>query len=295
MDYNGPKSSTIDRLYGDFTQWHVLGLEWSPQGVVWTYDGMAWSSVTDPTKVPSAPLALGMQTAAGPCGSPPDTFHPCPDSRTPSVSVYEIDWVRQYTYNSAGTPLLPALPVYKGATLNNKAPKPKHGGTPNPPSGGGGGGGGGGGHTAPVRVIKLTPSVWAGHHTVIRKKHRLSPMSWSKSLAAVALTQVKACSPVSSAKVNVKAFKSMRPRLDISSWTNEASSWSCATNKCSRGKTCSHYLKIMNAANAKVGCAAAICHSNSPFGSANPNWTLLVCEYGKALKAGVRPFAASKC
>jgi beta-glucanase (GH16 family) len=81
-----------NRIAGDFTQWHTVGLEWTPGSAVFTLDGQPWASVTGEA-VPSEPMALALQTQAWYCGH---TWEACPDETTPPVVNLQVDWVVAY-------------------------------------------------------------------------------------------------------------------------------------------------------------------------------------------------------
>jgi beta-glucanase (GH16 family) len=91
----GPRNSQIQRtLLGDFTRWHVLGVEWTPGRLDYTIDGRVWAVVRS-RAVPSEPMELDLQAQAGTCG---DQFAPCPDRSTPARVNADIDWVAAYAY-----------------------------------------------------------------------------------------------------------------------------------------------------------------------------------------------------
>jgi beta-glucanase (GH16 family) len=93
----GTDDSQLQRtVRGDFTRWHVLGVQWTPGNLVYTMDGRSWAAVTM-RAVPNQPMELDLQTQAGTCG---DASAPCPDRTTPGLVRAEIDWVRAYTYRA---------------------------------------------------------------------------------------------------------------------------------------------------------------------------------------------------
>jgi beta-glucanase (GH16 family) len=81
-----------NRIPGDFTQWHTVGLEWTPGSIVFTLDGEPWARVTG-AAVPSEPMALVLQSQAWYCGHP---WEACPDQTTPPVVNLQVDWVVAY-------------------------------------------------------------------------------------------------------------------------------------------------------------------------------------------------------
>ena len=91
----GRENSQIQRTrFGNFTRWHVLGVEWTPDRLDYTIDGRVWSAVRSST-VPHEPMELDLQAQAGTCG---DQFAPCPDRHTPGLVNADIDWVAAYAY-----------------------------------------------------------------------------------------------------------------------------------------------------------------------------------------------------
>lgn len=84
--------SIEDRVGGDFTQWHTVGVEWTAGSAVFTLDGQPWATVTGPA-VPSEPMALALQSQAWYCGHP---WQACPDASTPPVVNLQVDWVVAY-------------------------------------------------------------------------------------------------------------------------------------------------------------------------------------------------------
>ena len=92
----GANNDTIQRnVTGDFTQWHVMGVEWSPGKLVYTLDGRNWATVLSPY-VPSEPMEFDIQAQAGTCS---DVWTPCPNPTTPSLVELQVDWVQAYAYH----------------------------------------------------------------------------------------------------------------------------------------------------------------------------------------------------
>jgi beta-glucanase (GH16 family) len=88
-----PGDQTIARtLRGDFTRWHVVGVEWTPRRLVYTLDGHPWARVRS-ARVPAEPMELDLQAQAGTCES---VFAPCPDATTPAHVDLQVDWVVAY-------------------------------------------------------------------------------------------------------------------------------------------------------------------------------------------------------
>ena len=91
----GAENHQIQRtVRGDFTRWHVMGVEWTPRRLVYTLDGKPWATVRG-ARVPSERMEMDVQTQAGTCG---DQYAPCPDSTTPAHVNMEVDWVVAYAY-----------------------------------------------------------------------------------------------------------------------------------------------------------------------------------------------------
>jgi beta-glucanase (GH16 family) len=93
---------TNDRLghktYTDFTQWHVMGMDWTPTHITIYLDGeKQWTVGLDPRTeglVPStSPMHLAIQFDQG-C----DAFVECRNADTPEKVVMHTDWVRIYAY-----------------------------------------------------------------------------------------------------------------------------------------------------------------------------------------------------
>ncbi|GAA3390200.1 glycoside hydrolase family 16 protein [Cryptosporangium minutisporangium] len=90
--------SQIERsVTGDFTDWHVVGVEWTPGRLAYTVDGRVWATLLD-ERVPDQPMALALQTQAWYCGH---TWQRCPDSSTPAQVNLQVDWVVAYARRSA--------------------------------------------------------------------------------------------------------------------------------------------------------------------------------------------------
>jgi hypothetical protein len=66
----------------------------------------------------------------------------------------------------------------------------------------------------------------------------------------------------------------------VGSWLSEQASYDHATNQRAAGKVCGHYTQIVWSTTNGVGCAAASCTTNSPFGTfANGLWDFEVCDF----------------
>ena len=77
---------------GDFSVWHTAELDWTPGKLVYSIDGTVWTTMTS-KNVPSIPMAIALQTQAWPCG----TWEGCPNSSTPKVVNFQVDWVVAYS------------------------------------------------------------------------------------------------------------------------------------------------------------------------------------------------------
>jgi beta-glucanase (GH16 family) len=72
------------KVAGRFTQWHVMGLEWTPTALRFTLDGRVVATLTG--HAPRERMWLGLQTNVG--------GQTKPGPSTPPVVDFEIDWVR---------------------------------------------------------------------------------------------------------------------------------------------------------------------------------------------------------
>lgn len=61
--YRPNNSMTHAFVKGDFTRWHVIGVEWTPGALRYTKDGRVVATMTH--HVPHVPMWLGMQTGTG--------------------------------------------------------------------------------------------------------------------------------------------------------------------------------------------------------------------------------------
>src|SRR5262245_13379080 len=79
---------------------------------------------------------------------------------------------------------------------------------------------------------------------------------------------------------NIAAFSSSlsNAALDaVDLWAGEAADYDYASNRCSG--VCGHYTQIVWRSSQRLGCGVAVCTTGSPWGSASPNWTFVVCDY----------------
>jgi hypothetical protein len=97
--HNHPNNDRLGhQTYADFSQWHVLGMDWTPDRVTIYLDGeKQWTGGLDArTKglVPTtSPMHLAIQLDKN-CNS----FVQCRDDTTPDKVVMHTDWVRIYGY-----------------------------------------------------------------------------------------------------------------------------------------------------------------------------------------------------
>jgi uncharacterized protein YkwD len=79
---------------------------------------------------------------------------------------------------------------------------------------------------------------------------------------------------------NIAAFSSTlsnAPVHAVELWAGEADDYDYASNSCSG--VCGHYTQIVWRSSQRLGCGVAVCSTGSPWGSASPNWTFVVCDY----------------
>ncbi len=89
-NHHKPGNKMIHASYkADFTQWHIVGLEWTPGALRFTLDGVV--KVTMTSNVPRQPMWFGQNVALKPDGKGPD-------STTPAEVAVEMDWIKIYRY-----------------------------------------------------------------------------------------------------------------------------------------------------------------------------------------------------
>ena len=81
------------KVSADFTQWHVMSVQWTPGKMVVLLDGKAWATYT--SHVPSAPMHLVMQSEVGTNGF----TGVMPNATTPAKVAFQIDYVTVSKYN----------------------------------------------------------------------------------------------------------------------------------------------------------------------------------------------------
>jgi hypothetical protein len=81
----------------DYTQYHVIGVEWTPGKLVYTLDGQPWATSTDvhigQFNAIKGELVLQTQSCNG---------SPCTDMTTPLHVHLNVDWVAIYAYQPSG-------------------------------------------------------------------------------------------------------------------------------------------------------------------------------------------------
>lgn len=75
---------------GDFTQWHIFGVDWQPNYIKYYLDGKLMYTITKPEAIPHTPMHLALQVDA----SDGSTGVPSADAST--SSTLSVDWVRVY-------------------------------------------------------------------------------------------------------------------------------------------------------------------------------------------------------
>ena len=93
-----PGQRDSGKLYGDYTQWHVYGVDWRPDHVRISIDGQAVYDSrysTDHPVIPHHPMHLVIQQEPGPFGAPGWIVAPGPS--TPDDVQVHVDWVRIYS------------------------------------------------------------------------------------------------------------------------------------------------------------------------------------------------------
>lgn len=135
-------------------------------------------------------------------------------------------------------------------------------------------------------------------HNRIRSKHGLTPLRWSKQLAAYSqqwanhlgrgnscgIAHRRGSSPYgenlfrSSAIVwtsdNKETAREKNPltvQAVIASWTNEERWYDYQRNRCTRGKQCYHYTQVVWRQTKEVGCAVKVCKDLSQVWVCNYN------------------------
>ena len=114
----------------------------------------------------------------------------------------------------------------------------------------------------------------------------LPALTWSEDAAQVAQAWANRCEFKHNAArgahgENLTAAAppgSMTDAQAVEGWVDEAAHYTYDTNTCASGKQCGHYTQVVWRNTTQVGCATAVCTTNSPF-SSSPRWQLWVCNY----------------
>ena len=94
LHYGAHNSQIRRKVAGDFSKWHVIGVQWTPHRLVYLLDGKRWGTVTGKS-VPSQPMHLFIQTHVGSNGK---------SGGMPAATVrrhvgLHLDWVHVYRLN----------------------------------------------------------------------------------------------------------------------------------------------------------------------------------------------------
>ncbi|XP_065915859.1 uncharacterized protein [Dysidea avara] len=91
----------------------------------------------------------------------------------------------------------------------------------------------------------------------------MGEMVWSDELASLAEDDVLSCAgdqhSSSGANVHITSIQKLDYEAMVQKWFSEGTDYDYYCNKCSPGKTCSHYSQAVWAMNRQVGCATAWC------------------------------------
>ncbi len=88
----GPKNKQVGTTsLGDWSGWHVYGVDWEANYIKYYIDGRLTYTVTDPAMIPSTPMHATLQLNQA-C----NTWVGCRDATTPAVVSMDVDWMRYY-------------------------------------------------------------------------------------------------------------------------------------------------------------------------------------------------------
>jgi beta-glucanase (GH16 family) len=94
---SGDGQVNLGAASADFTEYHVIGVEWTPGKLVYTLDGRPWATSTDLNIAQfdtiNGELVLQIQACNG---------SPCTDATTPLHVHLIVDWVAIYAYRPLG-------------------------------------------------------------------------------------------------------------------------------------------------------------------------------------------------
>jgi beta-glucanase (GH16 family) len=91
IHYGEDNSQVNGQVQIDGTEWHNWAVEWTPEAITAYVDGEEWYRTTDTSIFPPRPMHLCIQL---------DWF---PEGSKPRESSMHVDWVRQYSLDSAGS------------------------------------------------------------------------------------------------------------------------------------------------------------------------------------------------
>jgi len=152
--------------------------------------------------------------------------------------------------------------------------------------------------TSPTRVV-LQSSTILSTLNAERSHFSLTSLQWSSTLAAQAVQSAMKCSTsIVTSGTQGKAVQAARGVSVVptgSAFIALKSYYNCVANSCASGHTCGAFLQSVWSSARQVGCGAARCHANSPYGATSANWTLFVCLFNQKAVAGKRPFPSSHC
>jgi pathogenesis-related protein 1 len=147
----------------------------------------------------------------------------------------------------------------------------------------------------PIKLAQAT--ILSAHNKARATRHQVK-LTWSATHYNNALKKAKACASktvtTSTYGQAVATYKGLTAAPSVSTFVAEGKYWTCRTDKCKVGHSCKRYRQVVWGAARTVGCAAARCKVNSPYGAASKTWTILVCNYSKKATTA-RPFAVAKC
>eukprot|EP00897_Mesotaenium_endlicherianum_P005814 jgi/Mesen1/5260/ME000263S04365 len=156
------------------------------------------------------------------------------------------------------------------------------------PSGGGGGGGSGGGTGGSGH------DEWLSIHNSARAAVGVGPLTWSNSVASVALRWANSLSAQGCAMKHgdhaglgqnlAWSSGAMTPQAAVQLWVNERAFWtySAVPEGCRAGQQCGHYTQVVWKNTKEVGCAAVRCGTGG---------TIVVCDYNPPGNwVGERPY-----
>ena len=154
---------------------------------------------------------------------------------------------------------------------------------PNAPRAGGSAGSGGGGAGGGVATFEQED---VNAHNAARRRATPVPnpalpdVSWDTTTAAFAKEGADRCifshRQQSQYGENLHASTNeSTPTEVVDGWDSEKKDYTYATDACRA--VCGHYTQVVWRTSVKIGCATALCTTNSPFG--NGPWYLSVCNY----------------